>query len=108
MAVLPDRDETIAWKHPSLPFLLTTVDHLSWRVWAELRLTPGNSISSSFIPCICDLRPVLKGVEEETKDKTGMEKFGQLFCVAIECTVIRLHHSVPLSPGYNLENKHCN
>ncbi|KAI4791125.1 hypothetical protein KUCAC02_034189, partial [Chaenocephalus aceratus] len=26
-----------------------------------------------FILCVCDLRPVLKGVEEETKDKTGME-----------------------------------
>lgn len=38
----------------------------------------------------------------------GIGSWAQFIYVAIECTVIRLHHSVPLRPGYNLEHIHCN
>lgn len=49
-----------------------------------------------------------KGVEEETKDQREWKSWAQLIFVALECTVIRLHHSVPRSPGYDLENIHDN
>lgn len=74
---------------------------------AGLRLNAGTSPS-----VVCQWREEtvsFKGVEEETKDWREWKRWAQLIYVAIECTVIRLHHSVPLSsPGYNLENTHCN
>lgn len=49
-----------------------------------------------------------RGVEEETEDQREWKSWAQLIVVAIECTVIRLHHAVPRSPGYDLENIHYN
>lgn len=35
MAVRPGRDETIAWIHPSFPFILTTIVQLEGVGWAQ-------------------------------------------------------------------------
>lgn len=45
-----------------------------------------------------------KGVGEETKELWEWKRWAWLINFAIECTVIRLNYSVPLRPGYDLEN----